>query len=60
MEELTLWKQPFISRNRVETRSVIGTGTMVTDGFPLGLVLFQDTSLVAVAFLSIQEVSLDT
>ena len=30
---------------------VTGTGTMVTDGFPLGLVWFQDTSLVAVALL---------
>jgi len=37
---------------------VISTGTMVTDGFPLGLVWFQDTSLVAVALLCIQEVSL--
>jgi len=32
-------------------RGVTGTGTMVTDGFPLGLVWFQDTSLVAVALL---------
>ena len=31
--------------------TVTGTGTMVTDTFPLGLVLFQDTSLVAVALL---------
>jgi len=30
---------------------VTGTGTMVTDGFPLVLVSFQDTSLVAVALL---------
>jgi len=30
-------------------RGVTGTGTMVTDEFPLGLVGFQDTSLVAVA-----------
>jgi len=27
--------------------SVTCTGTMVTDGFPLGLLWFQDTSLVA-------------
>jgi len=39
---------------------VISTGTMVTDGFPLGLVWFQDTSLVAVALLCMQEVSLVT
>ena len=39
---------------------VTGTGTMVTDGFPLGLVWFQDTSLVAVALLCMQEVSFDT
>jgi len=39
---------------------VTGTGTMVTDGFSLGLVLFQDTSLVAVALLRMQEVSFDT
>jgi len=30
---------------------VTGTGTMVTDGLLLGLVWFQDTSLVAVALL---------
>jgi len=30
---------------------VTGTGTMFTDGFPSGLVWFQDTSLVAVALL---------
>ena len=40
--------------------AVTGTGTMVTDGFPLGLVWFQDTSLVAVALLCMQEVSFDT
>jgi len=39
---------------------VTGTGTLVTDGFPLGLVPFQDTSLVAVALLCMQEVSFDT
>jgi len=38
-------------------RGVTGTGTMVTDGFPLGLDWFQDTSLVAVALLRMQEVS---
>ena len=31
--------------------TVTGTGTMVTDGFPLGLVWFQDTSHVAVVLL---------
>jgi len=30
---------------------VTGTGTMVSDGFPLGLVCFQNTSLMAVALL---------
>jgi len=30
---------------------VTSTGTKVTDGFPLGLVWFQDTSLVAVVLL---------
>jgi len=30
---------------------VSGTDTMVTNGFPLGLVWFQDRSLVAVALL---------
>jgi len=30
---------------------VTSTGTMVTDRFPLGLVWFPDTSLVAVALL---------
>ena len=39
---------------------VTGTGTTVTDGFPLVLVWFQDTSLVAVALLCMQEVSLVT
>jgi len=33
---------------------------MVTDGFSLGLVWFQDTSLVDVALLCMQEVSFDT
>jgi len=37
-------KRPFVW-------AVTGTGTMVNDGFPLGLVWFQDTSLVAVALL---------
>jgi len=39
---------------------VTGTGTMVTDRLPLGLVWFQDTSLVAVALLCIEDVSFDT
>jgi len=39
---------------------VTGTGTMVTDGFALRLVWFQDTSLVALALLCMQEVSFDT
>jgi len=39
---------------------VPGTGTMVSDGFPLGLVGFQDTSRVAVGLLCMQEVSFDT
>jgi len=43
-----------------KSQSVSGTGTMVTDGFPAGLVWFQDTSLVAVALLCMQEVLLDT
>ena len=39
-------------RNLVSVFLVVtGTGTMVTDEFPLGLVWFQDTSLVAVALL---------
>jgi len=33
---------------------------MGTYGFPLGLVWFQDTSLVAVPLLCMQEVSFDT
>jgi len=44
-----------------EARQVVtGTGTMVTDGFLLGLVWFQDTSLVAVALLWMQAVSFET
>jgi len=43
-----------------EDRGITGTGTMVTDGLPLGFVWFQDTSLVAVALLCMQEVSFDT
>jgi len=32
-------------------RDVTGTGTMVSDRFPVGLVWLEDTSLVAVALL---------
>jgi len=39
---------------------VTGTGTMVTNGFPFGLIWFQDRSLVAVALLGMHEVSFDT
>jgi len=37
---------------------VTGTGTMVTDGFPLGLVWFQDTSLAAVALFGVRALRL--
>jgi len=40
--------------------TVTGTGTIVTDGCPLGLVWFQDTSLLTVALLGMQEVLFDT
>jgi len=36
------------------------TGTIVSDGFPLGLVGFEDTSHVAVGLLCMQEVWFDT
>jgi len=47
-----LAKQPrSTNRDDGDRVTVTGTGTMVPDGFPLGLVWFQDTSLVAVALL---------
>jgi len=43
-----------------KSQSVSGTDTMVTEGFPVGLVWFEDTSLVALVLLCMQEVSLVT
>jgi len=49
-----------VSESNCAESGVTGTGTIVTDGFPLGLVGFQDMSLVAVALLCMQEVSFDS